>query len=620
MSGRDCLPTWKRRHGVGLKRLIVVGSSAALIASGLSGGALAAEIPLRVELWEGRFGGPAQGWDDPVDLVVSPTGSAVFVTGTSTANETGRDIATVGYEVESGRELWAARYDGPQPHVPQQFGSGWDESAAIGVSPDGALVFVTGSSSGTETDRDYATIAYDADSGDQVWLARYDGPAGGRDSPTGLAVSPDGSAVFVTGESFGGRSISDYATVAYDSETGDQLWVARYDGLGWLSPWNGWDTPVDIAADPSGTRVFVTGYSFNPLTSRNDFVTVAYAAHDGAELWKARYGGIGSRWDEPFALGVSPDGASVFVTGSSGDDEARDYSTVAYDATSGQELWDSRYAGPVGTWNAAWALAVNPNGSAVYVTGGSVGPGTWRDYATVAYDAGTGAELWEARYDGPASRDDLANAVSVSPDGSKVLVTGASQGTSTRTDYASVAYDAASGDALWLARRISGRGLAITTTPDGSNALVTGRVSVPGGRPPPIGPSTEWATLAYSLADIVIKDTVLELTVVGQGSSMALRARLAERDTPAVGIAGKTISFYSDGELLGAEVTDGDGFASVAVPPGHRGANRIYEAAFEGNDTYGSSSATRPGRGGQAGGESGPARTGWSHKGAVTAR
>lgn len=43
----------------------------------------------------------------------------------------------------------------------------------------------------------------------------------------------------------------------------------------------------------------------------------------------------------------------------------------------------------------------------------------------------------------------------------------------------------------------------------------------------------------------------------------------------------------------------------VAVPPGHRGDNRTYEALFEGDDFYGPSSDTRPGRGGGADEEGG---------------
>lgn len=90
-------------------------------------------------------------------------------------------------------------------------------------------------------------------------------------------------------------------------------------------------------------------------------------------------------------------------------------------------------------------------------------------------------------------------------------------------------------------------------------------------------------------------ETVLDLTVEGRGQSTILRARLTELESSSA-IAGRTIDFYSDSELIASHQTDEDGIAEVAVPPGHRGANRTYEAIFEGDDLYGPSSNSRPGR------------------------
>lgn len=92
------------------------------------------------------------------------------------------------------------------------------------------------------------------------------------------------------------------------------------------------------------------------------------------------------------------------------------------------------------------------------------------------------------------------------------------------------------------------------------------------------------------------KDSILELSVEGKGQGMVLVARLSELEAPQNPIAGRTIDFYSDGELVGSDQTDSDGVTTVAVPLGHRGANRTYKAVFAGDDLYMESSDERPGQ------------------------
>ncbi len=86
---------------------------------------------------------------------------------------------------------------------------------ALGVSPNGSEVFMTGYSPGSTSHDDYATVDHDASTGAKLWAKRYNGSGNGEDYATALGVSPDGSAVFVTGYSVGSTSGADYATVAY---------------------------------------------------------------------------------------------------------------------------------------------------------------------------------------------------------------------------------------------------------------------------------------------------------------------------------------------------------------------------------------------------------------------
>jgi hypothetical protein len=68
-------------------------------------------------------------------------------------------------------EAWVARYNGP--------GNSIDEARSIAVDNSGN-VYVAGTSYGSETLRDYATIKYDS-AGQEQWVARYNGPEKGDD-------------------------------------------------------------------------------------------------------------------------------------------------------------------------------------------------------------------------------------------------------------------------------------------------------------------------------------------------------------------------------------------------------------------------------------------------------
>ncbi len=262
--------------------------------------------------------------------------------------------------------------------------------------------------------------------GSQLWVTLYNGPGNSFDSASSVAVSPGGSRVFVTGASQGTTSGLDYATVAYSAATGAQLWVKRYNG-----PGNGNDAASSVAVSPGGATVYVTGTSYGGAATGDDYATVAYKTSTGARLWAARYNGPGNSFDSASSVAVSPGGSRVFVTGASqGTTSGPDYATVAYSAATGARLWVTRYNGPANGDDAARSVAVSPSGSTVYVTGSSY-PGS----VTLAYSAATGAQLWLARHN-----DMLLAAVAVSPGGSRVYVTGLTG--PFHYDYATVAYRA----------------------------------------------------------------------------------------------------------------------------------------------------------------------------------
>jgi DNA-binding beta-propeller fold protein YncE len=422
-------------------------------------------------VWVRRYNDPANGSDFATSVQVSPDGSRVYVTGASWGSKfTKRDYVTIAYG-RAGGTLWVRRFNGP--------GSRDDVATALARSPDGSRIFVTGRSyGGAATGMDYATVAYSS-SGTRLWIRRYDGPAHARDGASAIAVSPDGQKVYVTGTSAG--ATDDSATIAYNAATGARLWAGRYDS-------GGGDSTVGLAVSSDGTRVYVTGG-----TGISDYLTVAYDAATGTQAWAQDFYTGGDCGGSASALGVSRDGARIYVTGwacgSAGDSTA---DTVAY-SSDGTELWEQLFAG-----YGAFSLAVSQDGTRVYVglVGGleecaddawcviaytSDGTELWdsgfgrfceflpfppsepsglrvsrdgsriyaagitcpngENYVTLALNS-KGTRIWTRQYNGPGNGNDDAHALALSPDGLRLYVTGASWGGSlSHYDYATIAYN-----------------------------------------------------------------------------------------------------------------------------------------------------------------------------------
>ena len=213
--------------------------------------------------WVRRYNGPGNYDDYCVAIAVDGTGN-VYVTGQSAGSGTvTKDYATIKYN-SAGDTLWVRRYNGP--------GNGADWANAIAV--DGAgNVYVTGSSFGSGTVNDYATIKYNS-AGDTLWVARYNGPGNDADVAYGLAMDGTGN-VYVTGNSTGSGTGDDYATVKYNS-AGVKQWVERYNG-----PGNGCDMANALAVDGTG-NVYMTGWSTGSGTGA-DYTTIKYVQAQGIE-------------------------------------------------------------------------------------------------------------------------------------------------------------------------------------------------------------------------------------------------------------------------------------------------------------------------------------------------
>jgi len=396
------------------------------------------------QVWVNTYNGPCDVKPEEMARAITTSKDGyVYACGwTFGSAKTIQDYVTLKYDPTTGQTLWVRYYSGPA--------SATDEAHAIAVDNAGC-VYVTGHSykHGIKSGYDYLTIKYDPN-GVQLWEARYDGPAHGGDFARAIAVDNAGG-VYVTGYSatvYDHPHLDDYATVKYDAADGDEVWVARYDG-----PGNSEDTAYAMAVDNAG-GVYVTGKSYGSGTGF-DYATLKYDASDGSAAWTgypdgaARYNGTGNSDDGARAIATDGHGG-VYVTGySTGADQWPDYATIRYSASAGSQTWVARYDGPAHWYDYAQAVAVDKSGG-VYVTGYSYGYG--HDYATLKYNPSDGNPVWLSRYNSSDDHGDYAFAIAVDDAGRGVYVTGWSGPGWSGYDILTAAYDPGTGEELGVDR------------------------------------------------------------------------------------------------------------------------------------------------------------------------
>jgi hypothetical protein len=372
------------------------------------------------KLWISIYNSPEVGVNVARALAVDPSGN-IYVTGQSQGAGTGNDYTTIKYDGK-GNQLWVARYNGPDN----------GDDAATSLAIDNTGVYVTGSSQGTNSGKDFLTLKYDLD-GNKLWDARYNSPENGDDFAQALAIDNSGN-VYITGTGNGTQyaaggssdlpSVTNpsgakgyYTAIKYD-RNGQQLWASQYKGTGYLD-----DIPHAIKVDSSG-NVYVTGESMNSDTGY-DYATIKYDA-DGKQQWAVRYDGTTKGADGAFAMTLDNSG-NILITGYSSvsvnGTGVLEYATVKYD-NAGNLVWVARYSGPRGE-NIPCSILTN-NDENVYVTGVSgfikYDNTAYENYATVKYDK-NGNQLWSIRYSDGNESNNIAQALALDASGN-VYVTG----------------------------------------------------------------------------------------------------------------------------------------------------------------------------------------------------
>lgn len=355
----------------------------------------------------------------PLDLVVSPDGASVYVTGATydafSIAATDSRVVTVAYDAKTGAELWSQEWD----NLPD----GVDNGKVIEVSADGREVYVGAVTSVGPGDLDYQVLAYDARRGRELWSTTYSNN-NGNDVLYDIAADPQGRYLFVTGSSATEHEYNlDYTTLALTTSRGKPGgigWIARYDGVGQHKP----DDARDVAVSPDGRTVVVTGLGYVPNPDGSDgydAVTVAYS-RDGVQLWDNNYAGPGTGLAFDAGRAVVTTATHAVVTTQSAPaskDDGLDAATVAYDLATGEEQWVHREDQPRSN-ELAMDLAASPDGAFVYLISMArpVVQYTALDELVVhAYRVADGAEIWASRLGGGAGNASEGHVIAVTPAG-----------------------------------------------------------------------------------------------------------------------------------------------------------------------------------------------------------
>jgi len=216
------------------------------------------------------------------------------------------------------------------------------------------------------------------------------------------------------------------------------MWERRYDG-------GGNDDARAVAVDTAG-NVYVTGSSDNTEMLSVDYLTIKYRGTDGYLVWQKSYDGLGTGENVPRALAVDPAGSYVYVTGASvGGEGNNDYATIKYSGSDGTELWTfedlthaARYDG--GGDDVAVAVIADSSGNA-YVTGSSVQGFT--KIVTLKYSA-DGTQAWITNYFMYGSAEPAALALDHS--GHLLVAGSALTGPGTQQDIVVLKYGCADGN------------------------------------------------------------------------------------------------------------------------------------------------------------------------------
>jgi outer membrane protein assembly factor BamB len=276
-----------------------------------------------------------------------------------------------------------------------------------------------------------ASLAADRQWERRVWENRGQAEAGG----SALDLDASAAVAVVTGVVDDGTGAAQWFVRALDRKAGGILWEDRFGPMTF-------GFAKDVAVE--GSRAFVAGWILTPGRGF-DFVVRAYDLHSGVVEWSQQVGrGPQCVEERPgfarcVAKALTVHNGRVFVVGHLTRTSARsDFAVLAFDAGSGAQLWES-VTDAAGTGGNDYAWGVAAASDRVFVVGET---GDFSGLLLRAHDAETGAIEWQQHLPG-AQNFTLKDTIAA---GRRQVFIG---GIDADFRFMVQAYDAATGELRW---------------------------------------------------------------------------------------------------------------------------------------------------------------------------
>lgn len=153
-------------------------------------------------VWSRVLGG-TDGADDKARSVITDPLNNIYITGSIKNTGNGEDYFVSRYR-PNGDFHWSYVYQSPT--------NGFDEAKGVRINSNYEL-YASGYSNLTGNSDDYFTVRLDT-VGSEVWTKRFDGPASASDQMSAFEIDDFGN-IYVTGSSSGSGTLRDYSTIKY---------------------------------------------------------------------------------------------------------------------------------------------------------------------------------------------------------------------------------------------------------------------------------------------------------------------------------------------------------------------------------------------------------------------